>query len=56
MFYGLPGINVEMPPVLYPAPLPQYDAVPVTEAEPTQDVPVRRKLPAVCLCTETELL
>ncbi|EMP37701.1 HEAT repeat-containing protein 6, partial [Chelonia mydas] len=25
MFYGLPGLNVEMPAVLYPAPLPQYD-------------------------------
>ncbi|CAM4649942.1 unnamed protein product [Lepidochelys olivacea] len=25
MFYGLPGLNVEMPTVLYPAPLPQYD-------------------------------
>uniref|UniRef100_A0A8C0IWB1 HEAT repeat-containing protein 6 n=1 Tax=Chelonoidis abingdonii TaxID=106734 RepID=A0A8C0IWB1_CHEAB len=25
MFYGLPGLNMEMPAVLYPAPLPQYD-------------------------------
>ncbi|XP_067394180.1 HEAT repeat-containing protein 6 [Emydura macquarii macquarii] len=25
MFYGLPGLNVEMPAILYPAPLPQYD-------------------------------
>ncbi|XP_019348983.2 HEAT repeat-containing protein 6 isoform X2 [Alligator mississippiensis] len=25
MFYGLPGLNIEMPAVLYPAPLPQYD-------------------------------
>lgn len=48
MFHGLPGINVEMPPVLYPAPLPQYDAVPVTKAEPAQDIPARRKTPAVC--------
>ncbi|MCI4386378.1 hypothetical protein PGIGA_G00061630 [Pangasianodon gigas] len=46
MFHGLPGINVEMPPVLYPAPLPQYDAVPVTKAEAAQDVPAQRKTPA----------
>ncbi|XP_048108001.1 HEAT repeat-containing protein 6 isoform X1 [Alosa alosa] len=25
MFYGLPGMVVEMPKILYPAPLPQYD-------------------------------
>ncbi|XP_074870225.1 HEAT repeat-containing protein 6 [Carettochelys insculpta] len=25
MFYGLPGLNMEMPAVLYPTPLPQYD-------------------------------
>uniref|UniRef100_A0A8C4KAK6 HEAT repeat-containing protein 6 n=1 Tax=Dromaius novaehollandiae TaxID=8790 RepID=A0A8C4KAK6_DRONO len=25
MFHGLPGLSIEMPPVLYPAPLPQYD-------------------------------
>ncbi|KAK3555756.1 hypothetical protein QTP86_028957, partial [Hemibagrus guttatus] len=43
MFHGLPGINVEMPPVLYPAPLPQYDAV--TKTEPAQDVPAARKTP-----------
>lgn len=46
MFYGLPGINVEMPSVLYPAPLPQYDAVPVTKTEPAQDVAAQRKTPA----------
>ncbi|KAG9265774.1 HEAT repeat-containing protein 6 [Astyanax mexicanus] len=43
MFYGLPGINVEMPQVLYPAPLPQYEAVPAAKAEPAQDVPAQRK-------------
>ncbi|XP_062868208.1 HEAT repeat-containing protein 6 [Trichomycterus rosablanca] len=46
MFYGLPGINVEMPQVLYPAPLPQYDTMPVTKAEPSQDVPAQKKTPA----------
>ncbi|NWW88106.1 HEAT6 protein, partial [Rhynochetos jubatus] len=25
MFHGLPGLSIEMPAVLYPAPLPQYD-------------------------------
>ncbi|XP_036196322.1 HEAT repeat-containing protein 6 isoform X1 [Myotis myotis] len=28
MFHGLPGINIEMPTVLYPTPLPQYDGRP----------------------------
>ncbi|XP_060747166.1 HEAT repeat-containing protein 6 [Tachysurus vachellii] len=41
MFHGLPGINVEMPPVLYPALLPQYDTV--TKTEPVQDEPAPRK-------------
>ncbi|XP_062815411.1 HEAT repeat-containing protein 6 isoform X2 [Anolis carolinensis] len=26
MFYGLPGLNIEMPPILYPAVLSQYDS------------------------------
>ncbi|XP_017559875.1 HEAT repeat-containing protein 6 [Pygocentrus nattereri] len=46
MFHGLPGINVEMPQVLYPAPLPQYETVPAAKAEPSQDTPTQRKLPA----------
>ncbi|XP_068011058.1 HEAT repeat-containing protein 6 [Melanerpes formicivorus] len=25
MFHGLPGLSIEVPPALYPAPLPQYD-------------------------------
>lgn len=25
MFHGLPGLSIEVPTVLYPAPLPQYD-------------------------------
>ncbi|TSP68491.1 HEAT repeat-containing protein 6 [Bagarius yarrelli] len=45
MFYGLPGVNVEMPAVLYPAPLPQYDAVPV-QTEPAQDDAAHKKTPA----------
>ncbi|XP_031430744.1 HEAT repeat-containing protein 6-like [Clupea harengus] len=31
MFYGLPGMIVEMPKILYPAPLPQYDDVSVAK-------------------------
>ncbi|XP_036444533.1 HEAT repeat-containing protein 6 [Colossoma macropomum] len=46
MFHGLPGINVEMPQVLYPAPLPQYETVPAAKAEPAQDTPTQRKTPA----------
>uniref|UniRef100_A0A4W4GSU5 HEAT repeat-containing protein 6 n=1 Tax=Electrophorus electricus TaxID=8005 RepID=A0A4W4GSU5_ELEEL len=39
MFYGLPGINVEMPRVLYPAPLPQYETIPAAKTDPAQDMP-----------------
>ncbi|KAI4884289.1 hypothetical protein NFI96_019994 [Prochilodus magdalenae] len=46
MFHGLPGINVEMPQVLYPAPLPQYETVPAAKAEPAQDTPTQRQTPA----------
>uniref|UniRef100_G3RKJ0 HEAT repeat-containing protein 6 n=1 Tax=Gorilla gorilla gorilla TaxID=9595 RepID=G3RKJ0_GORGO len=34
MFHGLPGLNIEMPTVLYPTPLPQYDGR--TPIEPQQ--------------------
>ncbi|XP_004608914.2 HEAT repeat-containing protein 6 [Sorex araneus] len=34
MFHGLPGLNIEMPTVLYPTPLPQYDGRP--PAKPQQ--------------------
>ncbi|XP_053313681.1 HEAT repeat-containing protein 6 [Spea bombifrons] len=33
MLYGLPGLNIEMPMVLYPAPLPQYDGRSHTKPE-----------------------
>uniref|UniRef100_A0A8C6ZHK9 HEAT repeat-containing protein 6 n=1 Tax=Nothoprocta perdicaria TaxID=30464 RepID=A0A8C6ZHK9_NOTPE len=34
MFHGLPGLSIEMPPALYPAPLPQYDKrVPVKQEQ-----------------------
>uniref|UniRef100_A0A4W4GWM8 HEAT repeat-containing protein 6 n=1 Tax=Electrophorus electricus TaxID=8005 RepID=A0A4W4GWM8_ELEEL len=46
MFYGLPGINVEMPRVLYPAPLPQYETIPAAKTDPAQDMPVQRKTPS----------
>uniref|UniRef100_A0A9J7Z887 HEAT repeat-containing protein 6 n=2 Tax=Cyprinus carpio TaxID=7962 RepID=A0A9J7Z887_CYPCA len=43
MFYGLPGISVEMPQVLYPAPLPQYETVPAAKPEPSQDSTAQKK-------------
>ncbi|XP_056586118.1 HEAT repeat-containing protein 6 [Triplophysa dalaica] len=43
MFHGLPGINVEMPPVLYPAPLPQYETLPAPKPESSQDSTAQKK-------------
>ncbi|KAJ8267193.1 hypothetical protein GJAV_G00139590 [Gymnothorax javanicus] len=43
MFFGLPGMNLEMPSVLYPAPLPQYEGVPAPRPEPAQDAPTQSK-------------
>lgn len=35
MFHGLPGLSIEMPAALYPAPLPQYDKrSPVKQEQP----------------------
>ncbi|XP_062412103.1 HEAT repeat-containing protein 6 isoform X2 [Sardina pilchardus] len=39
MFYGLPGMTVEMPKILYPAPLPQYD-VPLPKV-PEETMPTK---------------
>uniref|UniRef100_A0A4X2LJY0 HEAT repeat-containing protein 6 n=1 Tax=Vombatus ursinus TaxID=29139 RepID=A0A4X2LJY0_VOMUR len=36
MFHGLPGLNIEMPAVLYPAPLPQYDGRSPIRQEPME--------------------
>lgn len=46
MFYGLPGISVKMPQVLYPAPLPQYETIPAVKPEPAQDTPAQKKTAA----------
>lgn len=50
MFQGTPGVNVEWPPVLYPAPLPQYEglsapkpAEPSKPSEPPKDAGVPGK-------------
>ncbi|KAJ8347719.1 hypothetical protein SKAU_G00263080 [Synaphobranchus kaupii] len=43
MFFGLPGMNLEMPAVLYPAPLPQYEGVPTTKPEPPRDTITQNK-------------
>ncbi|XP_013923329.1 PREDICTED: HEAT repeat-containing protein 6 [Thamnophis sirtalis] len=50
MFHGLPGINIEMPSVLYPALLPQYDSRSPIEQEKLEQNSVklsgnRRKKP-----------
>ncbi|XP_030637868.1 HEAT repeat-containing protein 6 [Chanos chanos] len=37
MFYGLLGLNLVMPDVLYPAPLPQYEGLPAAKAEAPQE-------------------
>ncbi|XP_057570875.1 HEAT repeat-containing protein 6 isoform X2 [Hippopotamus amphibius kiboko] len=36
MFHGLPGLNIEMPMVLYPTPLPQYDGRPPVKLQQTE--------------------
>ncbi|KAM9320166.1 HEAT repeat-containing protein 6 [Gastrophryne carolinensis] len=36
MLYGLPGFNIEMPSVLYPTPLPQYDGVSLSKVEQSE--------------------
>nr|XP_055036304.1 HEAT repeat-containing protein 6 [Misgurnus anguillicaudatus] len=43
MFYGLPGISVEMPQVLYPAPLPQYETIPAPKPESSQEPTAQKK-------------
>lgn len=43
MFHGLPGISVEMPQVLYPAPLPQYETIPAPKPESSQDSTPQKK-------------
>ncbi|XP_075445645.1 HEAT repeat-containing protein 6 isoform X2 [Ascaphus truei] len=41
MFHGLPGLNIEIPLVLYPTLLPQYDGKSTTKQEQTEATPVR---------------
>uniref|UniRef100_A0A8C5W943 HEAT repeat-containing protein 6 n=1 Tax=Microcebus murinus TaxID=30608 RepID=A0A8C5W943_MICMU len=36
MFHGLPGLNIEMPTVLYPTPLPQYDGRPLVKPQQSE--------------------
>uniref|UniRef100_A0A2K5ELQ2 HEAT repeat-containing protein 6 n=1 Tax=Aotus nancymaae TaxID=37293 RepID=A0A2K5ELQ2_AOTNA len=46
MFHGLPGLNIEMPTVLYPTPLPQYDgrtAVKPQQSESSTSRPTLKK-------------
>lgn len=41
MFHGLPGLNIEMPSVLYPLPLPQYDGRAPSKPEQSESTSVR---------------
>uniref|UniRef100_A0A7N5KAM5 HEAT repeat-containing protein 6 n=1 Tax=Ailuropoda melanoleuca TaxID=9646 RepID=A0A7N5KAM5_AILME len=36
MFHGLPGLNIELPTVLYPTPLPQYDGRPPVKPQQSE--------------------
>ncbi|XP_055982961.1 HEAT repeat-containing protein 6 [Sorex fumeus] len=52
MFHGLPGLNIEMPTVLYPTPLPQYDGRPPAkpqqpESDASRPVLNKKKKPKV---------
>ena len=45
MFHGLPGLNIEMPTVLYPTLLPQYDGRPPIQPQQSESSSTSR--PAV---------
>ncbi|XP_023646732.2 HEAT repeat-containing protein 6 [Paramormyrops kingsleyae] len=45
MFFGLPGMNVEMPGILYPTPLPQYDGRTPAKTEVQRNPPVQNRPP-----------
>lgn len=53
MFQGAPGVSVDWPAVLYPAPLPQYEGLkstqPPTPAEPPKEAAVPGKVSGVRL-------
>ncbi|KAL4608428.1 HEAT repeat-containing protein 6-like [Arapaima gigas] len=43
MFFGLRGMNLEMPAILYPTPLPQYEGVPAAKQDSLRDAPAQSK-------------
>lgn len=49
MFHGLPGLNIEMPAVLYPTPLPQYDGRSPVKPQQPESTPARPCVVGVCL-------
>lgn len=51
MFHGLPGVNIEMPAVLYPTPLPQYDGRAPARPQPCEPSASR---PAVVRCVRLD--
>ncbi|XP_063562288.1 HEAT repeat-containing protein 6 isoform X3 [Gorilla gorilla gorilla] len=48
MFHGLPGLNIEMPTVLYPTPLPQYDGRTPIEPQQSESSASRPTLTRAC--------
>ncbi|KFQ12264.1 HEAT repeat-containing protein 6, partial [Leptosomus discolor] len=42
MFHGLPGLSLEMPAALYPAPLPQYDERSPVRQEPSEPAALKQ--------------
>ncbi|XP_030779357.1 HEAT repeat-containing protein 6 isoform X3 [Rhinopithecus roxellana] len=49
MFHGLPGLNIEMPTVLYPTPLPQYDGRTPIKPQQSESSASRPTLVHLCL-------
>lgn len=45
MFQGAPGVSVEWPAVLYPAPLPQYEGLKTTETPKPTEQPTNTAVP-----------
>ncbi|XP_072278319.1 HEAT repeat-containing protein 6 [Pyxicephalus adspersus] len=41
MLHGLPGFNIELPSIIYPTPLPQYDGISPTKPEQSVATPSR---------------
>lgn len=49
MFHGLPGLNIEMPMVLYPTALPQYDERPPVKPQQSESSAAQPTTVHLCL-------